>query len=112
MIGSLLLGLYDDDHTLHHVGVAAAFTATVRKQLELSRRKVSIQEFIKMNDHLFRNGDNKYFSPLVCLESDRGKKISFEVKEMIETFQVKVLNPIIELCDENKLFLDDDLFRA
>jgi ATP-dependent DNA ligase len=27
MIGSLLLGLYDDDHTLHHVGVAAAFTA-------------------------------------------------------------------------------------
>ena len=33
MIGSLLLGLYDDDHTLHHVGVAAAFTAVVRKQL-------------------------------------------------------------------------------
>ena len=33
MIGSLLLGLYDDDHMLHHVGVAAAFTATVRKQL-------------------------------------------------------------------------------
>ena len=33
MIGSLLLGLYDDDHTLHHVGVAAAFTAMVRKQL-------------------------------------------------------------------------------
>ena len=33
MIGSLLLGLYDDDRTLHHVGVAAAFTATVRKQL-------------------------------------------------------------------------------
>jgi len=32
MIGSLLLGLYDD-HTLHHVGVAAAFTAAVRKQL-------------------------------------------------------------------------------
>jgi len=32
-VGSLLLGLYDDDHTLHHVGVAAAFTATVRKQL-------------------------------------------------------------------------------
>jgi len=33
MIGSLLLGLYDDDHTLHHVGVAASFTAMVRKQL-------------------------------------------------------------------------------
>jgi hypothetical protein len=81
-------------------------------ELELSQRKVSIQEFININDHLFKNGDNKYFSPLVYLESDRGTKISFEVKEMIETFQVKVLNPIIELCDENKLFLDDDLFRA
>jgi ATP-dependent DNA ligase len=33
MLGSLLLGLYDDDGTLHHVGVAAAFTNTVRKQL-------------------------------------------------------------------------------
>jgi ATP-dependent DNA ligase len=33
MIGSLLLGLYDDDHTLHHVGVAAAFTNAKRKQL-------------------------------------------------------------------------------
>ena len=33
MIGSLLLGLYDDDRTLHHVGVAAAFTAAVREQL-------------------------------------------------------------------------------
>jgi len=33
MVGSLLLGLYDDDGTLHHVGVAAAFTNTVRLQL-------------------------------------------------------------------------------
>jgi hypothetical protein len=43
-------------------------------ELELSRRKVSIQKFIKINDHLFRDGDNKYFSSLVSLESDRGKK--------------------------------------
>jgi len=33
MVGSLLLGLYDDEHTLHHVGVAAAFTNAVRQQL-------------------------------------------------------------------------------
>ena len=33
MVGSLLLGLYDDNHTLHHVGVAAAFPNSVRKQL-------------------------------------------------------------------------------
>jgi ATP-dependent DNA ligase len=33
MVGSLLLGLYDDDGTLHHVGVTSAFTDAVRKQL-------------------------------------------------------------------------------
>ena len=33
MVGSLLLGLYDDKGTLHHVGVTAAFTNVVRKQL-------------------------------------------------------------------------------
>jgi ATP-dependent DNA ligase len=33
MVGSLLLGLYDDEGTLHHVGVAAAFSNTVRQEL-------------------------------------------------------------------------------
>jgi ATP-dependent DNA ligase len=33
MVGSLLLGLYDEHGTLHHVGVAAAFTNAVREQL-------------------------------------------------------------------------------
>lgn len=33
MVGSLLLGLYDDEGTLHHVGVTAAFPNAVRKQL-------------------------------------------------------------------------------
>jgi ATP-dependent DNA ligase len=33
MVGSLLLGLYDEEGTLHHVGVAAAFTNAMRRQL-------------------------------------------------------------------------------
>jgi ATP-dependent DNA ligase len=33
MIGSLLLGLYDAEGTLHHVGVTAAFTTARRKEL-------------------------------------------------------------------------------
>ena len=32
-IGSLLLGLYDDGGTLHHVGVASSFTAARRREL-------------------------------------------------------------------------------
>src|SRR5882724_9069874 len=33
-IGSLLLGLFDDNGTLHHVGVASSFSAEVRQQLK------------------------------------------------------------------------------
>lgn len=33
IVGSLLLGLYDDDGVLHHVGVAAAFTMQRRREL-------------------------------------------------------------------------------
>jgi ATP-dependent DNA ligase len=32
-VGSLLLGLYDDDEMLQHVGVTSSFTMTLRKQL-------------------------------------------------------------------------------
>jgi ATP-dependent DNA ligase len=32
-VGSLLLGLYDDDGTLQHVGVTSSFTMAMRKQL-------------------------------------------------------------------------------
>ncbi|MER7113892.1 ATP-dependent DNA ligase [Saccharomonospora azurea] len=32
-VGSLLLGLYDDEGTLHHVGVASSFTAARRREL-------------------------------------------------------------------------------
>ena len=42
VVGSLLLGLYDDDGVLHHVGVAAAFTMDRRRQLvdELARYRI------------------------------------------------------------------------
>jgi ATP-dependent DNA ligase len=33
-VGSLLLGLYDDSGTLHHVGVASSFAAPMRKELK------------------------------------------------------------------------------
>jgi ATP-dependent DNA ligase len=43
VVGSLLLGLYDDDGVLHHVGVSASFTAKRRVELveELAPYRVS-----------------------------------------------------------------------
>jgi ATP-dependent DNA ligase len=43
MVGSLLLGLYDDGGTLHHVGVTAAFTTATRKQL--------VEELAPLREH-------------------------------------------------------------
>jgi ATP-dependent DNA ligase len=33
-VGSLLMGLYDDEGTLHHVGVASGFSVALRRQLD------------------------------------------------------------------------------
>jgi ATP-dependent DNA ligase len=33
LVGSLLLGLYDEDATLHHVGVTSSFTMAMRREL-------------------------------------------------------------------------------
>jgi ATP-dependent DNA ligase len=33
LVGSLLLGLFDDKGALHHVGVTSAFSMTTRRQL-------------------------------------------------------------------------------
>jgi ATP-dependent DNA ligase len=35
IVGSLLLGLYDNEGTLHHVGVTSSFTMAMRKQLAI-----------------------------------------------------------------------------
>src|SRR5437870_9934539 len=43
MVGSLLLGLYDDAGTLHHVGVTASFTNAMRKQL--------VEELAPLREH-------------------------------------------------------------
>jgi len=47
MVGSLLLGLYDDEGTLHHVGVTAAFTNAVRRQL--------VQELAPLRERALEN---------------------------------------------------------
>jgi len=52
MIGSLLLGLYDDEGQLHHVGVTSAFTNKVRQ--ELVEELAPLREHA-LEDHPWRN---------------------------------------------------------
>jgi hypothetical protein len=52
--------------------------------------------------------DRKSFAPIVMIRSDNNLFTVFELTGLIETFQEKILCPIINICDDNKLFLDDD----
>jgi ATP-dependent DNA ligase len=47
LVGSLLLGLYDDAGTLHHVGVTSAFTDAVRRHL--------VTELAPLREHALDN---------------------------------------------------------
>jgi ATP-dependent DNA ligase len=78
MVGSLLLGLYDDAGKLHHVGVTSSFTAAKRKEL--------VQELAPLreratDDHPWRewaqwSGDQRM--PGASSRWNRGKDLSWE----------------------------------
>jgi len=83
MIGSLLLGLYDDDRVLHHVGVAAAFTNAARKQLvtELAPLRENAltghpwQDWAEAQDEANEQGQRL---PGATSRWNRGKDLSWE----------------------------------
>ncbi|HEV2265365.1 MAG TPA: hypothetical protein VGR79_12625 [Stellaceae bacterium] len=50
------------------------------------------------------------FSPLIAIKSERGEMMNFELRELIETFQKKILVPIIDFCAEHDLYLEDLTF--
>jgi len=54
-VGSLLLGLYDERGTLHHVGVTSSFTAAARNQLA---EELELLRQDAMKDHPWRDWAN------------------------------------------------------
>jgi hypothetical protein len=59
-----------------------------------------------MMEVMISNIPNDYFPPMVITTSKEGT-IVFPVRELIETFQDKILSPIIDLCSEHHFFLED-----
>lgn len=78
MVGSLLLGLYDDEGKLHHVGVAASFTEKRRHELvdELAPYREGIE------DHPWKAwssaGEQEHRRPGATSRWNRDKDLSFE----------------------------------
>jgi ATP-dependent DNA ligase len=79
MVGSLLLGLYDDDGTLHHVGVTAAFTTAMRKQLvaELAPLRENALEHHPWRDWADAQDDEGQRMPGGSSRWNRGKDLSW-----------------------------------
>jgi len=83
MVGSLLLGLFDDEGALHHVGVTAAFTNAVRKQLvgELAPLRVNALEGHPWSDWAEAQEeatDSGQRVPGASSRWNRGKDLSWE----------------------------------
>ena len=79
MIGSLLLGLYDEKGKLHHVGVTASFTNVMRKQLvkELEPLRKNAMEKHPWREWAEEMGDGQRM-PGGASRWNRGKDLSWE----------------------------------
>src|SRR5947207_533550 len=80
MIGSLLLGLYDDKGKLHHVGVTAAFTNAMRRQLveELAPLRENALEKHPWRDWAEAQAEAGQRMPGGTSRWNRGKDLSWE----------------------------------
>ncbi|HEY5676067.1 MAG TPA: ATP-dependent DNA ligase, partial [Myxococcales bacterium] len=78
MVGSLLLGLYDDEGTLHHVGVTSSFTAARRKELvqELAPLREKAEEAHPWREWAQWTGEQRM--PGAGSRWNRGKDLSWE----------------------------------
>ncbi len=78
LVGSLLLGLYDDAGVLHHVGVASAFSAVRRR--ELAEELAPLREGA-LDNHPWRewaSDDEHQRRPGATSRWNRGKDLSWE----------------------------------
>ena len=90
VLGSLLLGLYDDDGTLQHVGVTSAFTMATRKQL--------VKEFAPLRKNALQNHPWREWADAQAVSSrmpggqsrwSAGKDLSWEPLRIERVCEVK-----------------------
>jgi ATP-dependent DNA ligase len=88
-VGSLLLGLYDEKGTLHHVGVTSAFTMAKRKALALELASLRTNA---LEDHPWREwAAGSAFSRMPGAQSrwSAGKDLSWEPLRIERVCEVK-----------------------
>ena len=90
-VGSLLLGLYDDRGTLHHVGVTSSFTMAMRKQLtsELAPLREHALEHHPWRDWAEAGGSEMARMPGGQSRWSAGKDLSWEPLRVERVCEVK-----------------------
>jgi ATP-dependent DNA ligase len=79
LVGSLLLGLYDNDGVLHHVGVCAGFKQTVRAELAEQLKPLRDREHHPWKDWAdFQDSEATQRKPGATSRWNRGKDLSWE----------------------------------
>jgi ATP-dependent DNA ligase len=82
LVGSLLLGLYDEEGKLHHVGVAASFTEKRRAELveELApyRKDIGDHPWKAWAEHQREQAQEVHRRPGATSRWNRGKDLTFE----------------------------------
>lgn len=62
-------------------------------------------DFIIKNQHLIK----KKIPTQVVVKSDRSETVNFLLENLIEVYEEKILTKVIDLCDDNKIYLADDI---
>jgi ATP-dependent DNA ligase len=90
-VGSLLLGLYDEGGTLHHVGVTSAFTMATRKRLalELATLREGALEEHPWRDWAGTGGNGLARMPGAQSRWSAGKDLSWEPLRIERVCEVK-----------------------
>jgi ATP-dependent DNA ligase len=85
-VGSLLLGLYDNNGVLHHVGITSSFKMETRKQLadELGPLRLAATE-----DHPWQNAGEAVRAPGAQSRWTAGKDLSWEPLRIERVCEVK-----------------------
>jgi len=73
----------------------------------------TIREITNLIIHhkFIRKDDLKHFSPLVMAKSDRNERITFHLRDLIIKFEIDVIEPIVEFCTNDRLFLDRETYE-
>jgi ATP-dependent DNA ligase len=79
LVGSLLLGLYDDKGVLHHVGIAASFKQSVRAELAEMLKPMRDKDNHPWKDWAdFQDSENAQRKPGATSRWNRGKDLTWE----------------------------------